>query len=211
MDTHADAQMTALRHRRLGAQDDPGAGSRTDKGIGRPSRKAEQRRATEELAPVDLVIGELLLELRDPAVFLCFGHHMPPSFGPPGPRNMIAHIAQPGNGDQETSSYLLSVTAAVLGLRVQNRSTQRRHAVVQRVAVEHGVAAEADEIVSPAVEICTLLRGRGKNRSRLAGLATGSGDAIQGGKEARMLQLVGDTERDAEIELADPDRIDALE
>src|SRR5260221_10386392 len=123
MDTHADAQMTALRHRRLGARDDPGAGNRTDEGIGRPSRKAEQRRAAEELTPVDSAIGELLLELRDPAVFLCFGHHMPPSFGPPGPRNMIAHIPQPGNGGQATSTYfaasitsLLSVTAAGLSL-----------------------------------------------------------------------------------------------
>src|SRR5258708_33193355 len=156
MDTHADAQMTALRHRRLGARDDPGAGNRTDEGIGRPSRKAEQRRAAEEFAPVDLAIGELLLELRDPAVFLCFGHHMPPLFGPPDPRNMIAHIAQPGNGDQETSSYLAasiaslgSVTAAVPRFRLQDRHTQRRHAALQRGAREHGLAAEPAEIAAP--------------------------------------------------------------
>src|SRR5260370_20144288 len=144
MDTHADAQMTALRHRRLGARDDPGAGSRTDKGIGRPSRKAEQRRATEELAPVDLVIGELLLELRDPAVFLCFGHHMPPSFGPPGPRNMIAHIAQPGNGDQETSSYLLSVTAAVLSPPAPDPRPQNPHPPPPRAPRKHRRARPAE-------------------------------------------------------------------
>src|SRR5688572_247763 len=77
---HRDAQRAALRHRALRLR----GGDAARPLVGGRRGDAEQRRGPQELAPVDLTVGELALQLGDVGVLAVLAHDGLPGWWPAG-------------------------------------------------------------------------------------------------------------------------------
>src|SRR5262249_47913579 len=110
----------------------------------------------------------------------------------------------PLSATRKLSAMVVSLLLVPLGLGPQLADRGG-----ERVVQDPHIARIADEIEAALVELDALLDGRHQPAQRLAVLAGGGHDFGDGLGEFRVLELAGNAERDAEIEMPDPQAVDA--